>query len=96
MFGNPRRRSRTSCTAVDEGAFRGDLLARRLEDRFSLPALRPRREDVLALFSSPFGRVPLMTPELAEALLVRSRPSNVQELLAVARAAGEEERTAFH
>lgn len=71
--------------AVEAGSFRGDLLARLFEVKITLPPLRERREDVLPLFSLPFGGAPRMTHSLAEALLLHSWPFNVREVLAVAR-----------
>jgi transcriptional regulator with PAS, ATPase and Fis domain len=71
--------------AVQAGTFRGDLLARLFETKIILPPLRDRREDVLSLFSLPFGGPPVMTYVLAEALLLHSWPFNVREALAIAR-----------
>jgi transcriptional regulator with PAS, ATPase and Fis domain len=71
--------------AVEARTFRGDLLARLFETKITLPPLRKRREDILSLFSLPFGGPPVMTHALAEALLLHSWPFNVREALAVAR-----------
>ncbi len=68
--------------------FRGDLLARLAGWKLSLPALRSRREDILALARRLWtGDAPLrLTADAAEALVLYAWPYNVRELRQVCAA----------
>ncbi len=84
--------------AVEERAFRGDLLARLSQCAVRLPPLRERREDVLYLFESFAGlALDRMGPDAAEAVLVYDWPFNVRELRSFAERwkalGGDEELT---
>jgi DNA-binding NtrC family response regulator len=72
---------------VHEGSFRADLFYRLAVLTLTLPPLRERREDVLALAShllhksTPPGRAPLhFSPDACAALLGYAWPGNVREL----------------
>lgn len=66
--------------AVAEGRFRGDLSARLSEIIVRLPALRERREDILALMVHCQPEAQHLPLRVAEAALLYSWPSNVREL----------------
>ncbi|HRI53896.1 MAG TPA: sigma 54-interacting transcriptional regulator [Pseudomonadota bacterium] len=69
---------------VQEGRFRGDLLARLAEFTLALPPLRERREDILLLVESVLKQAeppPRLHPDLVEKLLNHDWPYNVRELL---------------
>ena len=68
---------------VQDGRFRGDLLARLAEFTLGLPPLRERREDILLLVQSVLQSAepqPRLHPDLAEKLLAYGWPYNVREL----------------
>jgi DNA-binding NtrC family response regulator len=70
---------------VEQGRFRGDLLARLTEIEVTMPPLRERKEDVLPLMRHALGpSAPPLSPDLAEALLLHGWPYNVRELFKVA------------
>lgn len=69
--------------AVEAGTFRGDLLARFQAWTLTVPPLRARLEDVLALASRFLDRLDpesALTPDAAEALLLHDWPYNVRQL----------------
>lgn len=70
---------------VEEGRFRGDLLARLAGVRLRLPGLSERREEILSLLSHFLGpsHAPL-TLNAAERLALYSWPYNVREVREVA------------
>jgi transcriptional regulator of acetoin/glycerol metabolism len=73
---------------VDRGEFRSDLHARLAGFVIDLPALRERREEIIPLFLSFFGRgCPPVTGDAAEALATYDWPQNVRELKHVAERA---------
>jgi len=74
--------------AVLREQFRGDLLARLSGWRLSLPPLRSRREDILALARRLWtGDTPLrLTADAAEAMVLYGWPYNVRELRQVCAA----------
>jgi DNA-binding NtrC family response regulator len=65
---------------IDDGKFRGDLYARLAGLVIEMPALRERREDILALIAPELGDVGPLDVHLAEALLLYDWPFNVREL----------------
>jgi transcriptional regulator with GAF, ATPase, and Fis domain len=67
---------------VEQGTFRGDLLARLSGWTVSIPPLRSRREDVLALARRMWGGEGSLrlTADAAEALVLYGWPYNVREL----------------
>lgn len=71
--------------AIEAGKFRGDLYARLAEVIIQLPPLRARREDILPLLMCQFApKIPVLAPDLVEALLLYHWPYNVRELLKIA------------
>jgi DNA-binding NtrC family response regulator len=75
---------------VDEGTFRGDLLARISATTIVLPPLRDRRDDVLAIataFLEQHFAGARLTVSAAEALLLFDWPYNVRQLENVLRGA---------
>ncbi|MCP3141467.1 sigma 54-interacting transcriptional regulator [Pyxidicoccus xibeiensis] len=75
---------------VAEGRFRDDLLARLSGWMVRIPALRERKEDVLALgrrFLARAPQPPTLSADAAEALLLHDWPHNVRELEQVLTAA---------
>jgi DNA-binding NtrC family response regulator len=76
---------------ADDGAFRGDLLARLSDWVIRLPALRARRVDVLPLFRTFLARAmttgapPETTPLFDAALVAWDWPFNVREVDKLAR-----------
>ena len=70
---------------VEAGRFRGDLYARLAELPLTIPPLRARREDVLALLVHALGAPRRrLGPGLVEALLAHAWPFNVREVQALA------------
>ena len=74
-------------TAVEEGRFRADLLARLEEWPLELPPLRRRRADICHLLGAFLGADGPGQPsaDAAEALLLHDWPFNVRGLLKLAR-----------
>lgn len=71
--------------AVQQGSFRGDLLARLQAHVLRVPPLRERREDILPLVKRALPpNAPPLTAALAEALLLFGWPYNVRQLLQLA------------
>jgi transcriptional regulator of acetoin/glycerol metabolism len=71
--------------AISAGEFRADLYARLSELVVTLPPLRDRREDILALLAHACdGRLPELTAEVAEALVCHDWPRNVREVFTLA------------
>ncbi len=70
---------------VERGRFRADLSSRIRDERFALPGVAERREDILALVASglPDGGQ-RFDVTLAERLLLAPHPGNVRDLLALA------------
>jgi transcriptional regulator of acetoin/glycerol metabolism len=73
--------------AVEEGTFRGDLLARLQGWTIELPPLRERRSDILGIAHALAGGALDMEGDVAEALLLYDWPWNVRELKQVLEAA---------
>ncbi|UJR83324.1 Hypothetical protein I5071_53920 [Sandaracinus amylolyticus] len=72
-------------SAVERGAFRGDLYARLSDLTLRTPPLRERREDVLPILARGLGPdAPPLAPDLVDALLTHELPFNVRELLKIA------------
>ena len=70
---------------VEAGRFRADLYARLAEYPLTIPPLRARREDVLALLLHALGEPrPRLTPALVEAVLGHRFPFNVREVQTLA------------
>jgi transcriptional regulator with PAS, ATPase and Fis domain len=69
---------------VEAGHFRGDLYARLAEYPLTIPPLRARREDLLALLVHALGEPRRLAPALVEALLAHRFPFNVRELQTLA------------
>jgi two-component system NtrC family response regulator len=77
-------------TAVAEGRFRADLLARLDGLTVKIPPLRQRREDIVPLFEHFIsqhsgGHAPKIEGRLVEQLLLYDWPLNVRELLLLVR-----------
>ncbi|MFM2124838.1 MAG: hypothetical protein RL328_1289, partial [Acidobacteriota bacterium] len=69
--------------AVDEGRFRGDLYHRLSQVTLTVPPLRERREDIVALatyFLALHDEAMTFTPAAIERLLAHSWPGNIREL----------------
>jgi transcriptional regulator with GAF, ATPase, and Fis domain len=66
--------------AIDAGRFRADLYARLAEYPLTIPPVRERREDLLALFAAALGEARRLTPALVDALLAHRFPFNVREV----------------
>jgi DNA-binding NtrC family response regulator len=74
---------------VERGSFLGELYARLAQITLRTPPLRERPEDVLPILRSVLGaKVEHLPVDVVEALLVDPWPSNVHELLAVAKRIG--------
>ncbi len=76
---------RDLAAGIDEGWFRGDLLARLSEIVLTLPPLRARREDVLPILRHALGDARPLAPDLVHALLCAPLRFNVRELIKIAR-----------
>jgi DNA-binding NtrC family response regulator len=80
--------SRDLRTQIRDGAFREDVYFRLNVIRFTIPALRDRREDIpllidhyVAHYAEEYGvRRPHISPDAMDALLIYSWPGNVREL----------------
>lgn len=82
-------------SAASSGNFRADLFARLSEVRLSLPSLRDRKAELLALLEEFLEREQAkttLTPDSAEALLVYDWPYNVRELESLAKECGADKR----
>jgi transcriptional regulator with GAF, ATPase, and Fis domain len=68
--------------AVEQGTFRGDLYHRLAGWRISVPPLRARRDDIIAIAAEFLARkqAPPLTADAAEALALHDWPGNVREL----------------
>ena len=69
--------------AVEQGAFRADLLSRLAGWKLMMPPLRSRRDDILPLAEAALAREPArceISVDAAEALLLHDWPYNVREL----------------
>jgi transcriptional regulator with GAF, ATPase, and Fis domain len=75
--------------AVRADRFRADLLNRLAGWRVTLPALRARRDDLIAIAQAFIAKLrgPGLSPDAAEALLLHDWPGNVRELERVIAAA---------
>jgi transcriptional regulator with PAS, ATPase and Fis domain len=88
--------NRDLLSGIQAGRVRGDLYARLAEIVLLLPPLRERREDILLMVQHALAAMApaaMLSPRLAEALLLYAWPFNVRELFKVAaelqlRAAG--------
>ncbi len=70
--------------AIDAGRFRADLYARLAEHPLTIPPVRARREDVLALLLAALGAPRRLAPSLVEALLAHPFRWNVREVQTLA------------
>jgi transcriptional regulator with GAF, ATPase, and Fis domain len=90
-------------TAVENGTFRSDLFHRLDGWRITMPPLRARREDAIAIGARLLSarRAPPLSADAAEAILLHDWPGNVRELeqmltAAAIRAAGAPELRLEH
>lgn len=81
--------NRNLLQSVSEGKFRGDLYARIAELSVTLPALSDRPEDILLLLQHFCTTQPqILSPALAEALLLYEWPFNIREVRKLASELG--------